>query len=172
MIEFSLSDFDGNRLREEPVFRREAVRAVIFRNDRLLMIYSPVNGDYKFPGGGIEPEETGEGALKREVREECGTELAAIGRQIGRVTEERPCPDKNFDRLFMTSSYYLCTVDRSIFEEQQLDGYEEELGFTPLWISPEEALSANEAVLAGSRTPPPWTKRETLFLKRLIAKEE
>ena len=31
---------------------RVAVRAVVIRGGNLLMVYSPVNGDYKFPGGG------------------------------------------------------------------------------------------------------------------------
>jgi hypothetical protein len=36
---------------------RTAVRAVAIRRKKLLMVYSPVNGDYKFPGGGVSKKE-------------------------------------------------------------------------------------------------------------------
>lgn len=53
-------------------FYRETVRAVLIKDSRILLIYSPINGDYKFPGGGIEEPETHELSLKREIMEECG----------------------------------------------------------------------------------------------------
>ena len=59
---------------EGKTFQREAVRGVIFRDGELLMIYSTVNGDYKFPGGGIEADELHAEALQREIQEECGAE--------------------------------------------------------------------------------------------------
>ncbi|WP_377890809.1 NUDIX domain-containing protein [Alkalihalobacillus sp. R86527] len=36
---------------------REAVRAVMIRGDRILLVHSNL-GDYKFPGGGVEESET------------------------------------------------------------------------------------------------------------------
>lgn len=53
----------------------EAVRAVVIRDRSLLMVYSPVNGDYKFPGVGVGENESHKVALKREVAEECGMNL-------------------------------------------------------------------------------------------------
>jgi 8-oxo-dGTP diphosphatase len=55
----------------EGVVRRTAVRAVIRRGDELLMIHSSVGGDFKFPGGGLEPgESTGAASawVARELR--------------------------------------------------------------------------------------------------------
>ena len=63
--------------------QRAAVRAVVLRGRTLLMVYSPVNGDYKFPGGGVDEYENHEIALKREVAEECGMNLTHILREIG-----------------------------------------------------------------------------------------
>lgn len=37
---------------------REAVKGIIFRKNKILLIHSRVNNDYKFPGGGIEKNET------------------------------------------------------------------------------------------------------------------
>ena len=60
----------GNKLIEHSIIKqknlnlqgraviRNAVRAVISKDNQFLMIYSPLNGDYKFPCGGIENGET------------------------------------------------------------------------------------------------------------------
>lgn len=49
---------------------REAVRGIIKHENKLLMVYSSKDGDYKFPGGGVDVGETHEEALVREIREE------------------------------------------------------------------------------------------------------
>lgn len=36
---------------EGSIFHREAVRGIIIKNKKILMIYSRENGDFKFPGG-------------------------------------------------------------------------------------------------------------------------
>ncbi len=46
---------------------RKAVRAVIEREDKLLMIYSNRIGDLKLPGGGFKFGETESDVLKREI---------------------------------------------------------------------------------------------------------
>lgn len=60
------------------------------------MIYSPKNGDYKFPGGGVDHGESFEEALIREIREECGVTVARIEREFGCVIEyDRPAESGN-----------------------------------------------------------------------------
>ena len=144
---------------------RTAVRAVVIRGGNLLMVYSPVNGDYKFPGGGVGESENHEVALKREVAEECGMNLTRILEGIGCIVEYAIPMKTEFDVFKMTSSYYLCEVDSKV-KKQRLDLYEEELGFQPVWINIATAIQTDKTVL-GSKTkkPPQWTAREVFMLE-------
>lgn len=146
---------------------RAAVRAVVMRERRLLMIYSPVNGDYKFPGGGVEIGENPEIALRREVAEECGMNLTRILEGIGCIIEYA-IPIKNiFDVFKMTSSYYLCEIDSTV-EAQRLDAYEEDLGFQPTWVDIDTAIQTNKVILrAETKRPPQWTAREVYMLEHI-----
>lgn len=145
-------------------FHREAVRGIILQQGKLLMVYSVQNGDYKFPGGGVQPDESHDDALRREIREECGARLMDIERPFGKVIEYDVPVEQDYDVFQMTSYYYLCQTDQAL-GEQQLDPYEAALGFRPGWVELEDALRANAAVLrAGLPGTPRWTRREVFVL--------
>lgn len=145
--------------------QRAAVRAVVIREEKLLMVYSPVNGDYKFPGGGIEKIENPELALKREVAEECGMNLTHILEDIGSIVEYAIPMKTEFDVFKMTSSYYLCEVGSAI-ETQRLDAYEKDLGFQPVWVDIYKAIQTNQSILRSkTKKPPQWTAREIFMLE-------
>jgi acetyl-CoA carboxylase carboxyl transferase subunit beta len=58
---------------------KEAVSALIFHGDKVLLIqrgHEPAMGKWSLPGGGVEPGETYEQALIREVREETGLSVS------------------------------------------------------------------------------------------------
>ena len=149
-------------------FIRKAVRAVITNEDRILMIHSGINGDYKFPGGGIESSETHEQALRREIAEECGLELRTAGKLIGEITEYGSSRDTVYDFFRMDSYYYSCEVDSFDFHELDLDDYEQKLKFRPVWIPPADAAAQNKHLLKSGRKFPRWTIRETYFLDYLL----
>lgn len=144
---------------------RIAVRAVIQRGENLLMIFSANVGDYKFPGGGVQADETHEQALRREVREECGAELSHIGEEIGSVVEYNHAKDAGFETFKMTSHYYRCEVMDG-FGAQNLDGYERDLGFTPVWIAIDDAIRINKSLRALPNASG-WFRRETFVLEYL-----
>jgi ADP-ribose pyrophosphatase len=107
------------------VFRRPSARAIIRREGKLRLVYSPVEKYYKFPGGGIHDDEDRVDALVREVREETG--LAVIPetvKEYGSVLR-RQNSDRDKNTIFEQENYYyFCDVlDANI--GQDLDSYEE-----------------------------------------------
>lgn len=144
---------------------RTAVRAVIQREYDLLMVYSSNVGDYKFPGGGVNDGESHEQALERELREECGASLLSVDAELGVVIEYKFAEEKDFDAFKMTSHYYFCKI-RDGFSEQNLDGYEKDLGFKPVWLDIDDAISENRSLL-DSQTSPEWLRRELFVLEHI-----
>ena len=155
-------NFDGKTI------YREAVRGVIFRNRALLMVYSPKNGDYKFPGGGVDTGETHETAIVREIREECGAKVLSINDELGKVIEFDIPIEEDYDVFKMVSFYYICEVDPD-FGEQSLDQYEKDLGFTPIWVDIDKAILTNK-MLIDSNNFPRWTPREIFVLEYIKEK--
>lgn len=142
---------------------RNAVRAVILHGRNLLMVYSSAVGDYKFPGGGVDKGETHAQALTREIREECGASLTRIGCGIGAVIEYNLPIEQDYDAFKMTSYYYQCDMEETL-GAQKLDGYEQELGFQPVWIDIDNAIRLNKNLLNSDRTPE-WLRREIFVLE-------
>lgn len=149
--------------REGRTIFREAVRGIILNGRDVFMIHSPVNGDYKFPGGGVQPGETHDQALRREVMEESGRSIAGVHGEFGMITEYDIPKEPDYDVFKMTSYYYLCTLDES-FSSQNLDDYERDLAFQPVWVDIDHAIQTNKSVLAAEGEKPLWTRRETFTL--------
>jgi 8-oxo-dGTP pyrophosphatase MutT (NUDIX family) len=146
---------------------REAVRAIILRDNRLLMVYSQRNGDYKFPGGGIQAGETHAAALIREIREECGASGIYILKSFGKAIEYNRSIEAEYEVFQMTSYYYLCQCDEAL-GPQQLDRYEQELGFVPVWVEIEQAIQTNTALVLDEHNPPArWTRRDLAVLEQI-----
>ncbi|MGC1377625.1 MAG: NUDIX domain-containing protein [Anaerolineales bacterium] len=148
---------------------RDSVRGIIPHRHDLLMVYSAQTGGYKFPGGGICNGETHEEALRREIQEESGAALSEIKRAFGKVIEYDAPIEPDYDVFRKTSYYYVCRVD-DVLGKCRLDAYEEDLGFTPVWIDMDAAIQANSLLLQGDRQEiPQWTMRELFVLQQVKA---
>ncbi len=143
---------------------REAVRAIVIRDGKLLMIHSTVNGDYKFPGGGIQEKECHADALIREMAEESGARVNSTPHPFGKVFEFDFPIEKCFDSFCMTSYYYCCQVDPD-FGPLNLEDYEARLGFTPVWIDVDSAITNNQKLLTSGKRVERWVRRETRVLE-------
>jgi len=126
---------------------RNAVRAVIVKDDKLFMVYLNKTNEYKFPGGGIDKNETYEEALIREVKEETGASVKRIGNLVGRITEYNREEKDCVDYFKMVSTYYEVEID-DIICEQKLETYEKNLGFMPRWVNVIEAESTNKSMIS------------------------
>ncbi|WBQ02459.1 NUDIX domain-containing protein [Kribbella sp. CA-293567] len=147
---------------------RVAVRGVLFRGDELLLLGSR-HGDYKFPGGGVEPGETLQTALQREFLEECGLREVAVGERLGDTVEYARSADPAYEVFKMTSHYFACTSRATPTGVQQLETYEANLELEPRWVTVEQALEANRAVLASGVGVMRWLTRETKALEMLFS---
>lgn len=153
---------EGINLEGKTIYR-DAVRGVIIKGKKILMIYRAKSGDYKFPGGGVEEGETYEEALVREIKEETGATILSIKGELGKVIEYGIPREEDYDVFKMTSFYYFCEVDDEL-GEQSLEQVEKDQGFEPVWIDIDEAILVNQGFI-DSNNFARWTPRETFILK-------
>ena len=147
-------------------FKRDSARGIIFIDGKLLMVKNQKYGEYKFPGGGIDPGETNTDALIREVKEETGYVLIKESiQEYGKTLVLRKGLGK--DEIFEQESfYYTCKVsEHNISEPTPDSGYETEFGYAPILVSPGDAIAANEALLNIPETP--WTIRDLAVLREI-----
>lgn len=146
-MQFELQ-FITDELPDNPVQikKRTAVRGVIHYQNKLLMVRTN-EGDYKFPGGGMEEGETDKETLLREIKEETGYTDIHIGLLIGKAFEQNIDTEDPSQYFQMESRYYECWLMSDCRAESAMDGYEEKLGFAPEFVTVEEAYCSNRKLL-------------------------
>ncbi len=137
---------------------REIVRAIVMNGDRFLFVRAVRDDAFgkatliETSGGGVEPGEAPDDAIRRELREELGAEVEIICR-IGTVSDYY-----NLIHRHNLNRYYLCRAlsfgDRHLTEEEAEDFHLSVMN-----------LSYDEAVAE-------YTLRSSTALGRLIAKRE
>ena len=145
------------------IYRRTAVRGIVQRGGKYLFVYSRKYGDCKFPGGGMEPDETHADTLIREMREETGYDVLPDTLRACLLVHERR---KGLfgDLLCMDSYYYCCAVGDTV-HPQKLDASERDEDYEVCWLTLAEAAARNKA--ADAQTT--WVQRELAVLKYLNA---
>lgn len=125
--------------------KRPSIRAVIFKGDKLAMVYSVRDGYYKFPGGGMEEGEDQRSTLIREVREEVGLNVIPSSiKEFGEVVELRKSNIFENTVFEQESFYYFCDTEEAT-GDQHLDDYEADAGFELRYVTIEDAITANQS---------------------------
>ncbi len=124
-------------------FVRNSARSIILRDGKVAMIHSLKQDYYKFPGGGIEADETPVEAMIRETREEAGLVVRPeTVREYGLVHRiQRGGVDPN-ECFIQDNFYYLCDAEAEILTPQMED-YEAEAGFTLEFVDARHAIRTN-----------------------------
>ncbi len=109
---------------------REASRAIIIKDGKILLTYETNTDVYMSPGGGVEPGETLEECCVREIREEAGYTVKPL--ELFVIINEY-C----FETLYV-SNYFVCEITEK--SEQKLTEIEIEHGATPVWLDFDKAI--------------------------------
>jgi len=124
-------------------FVRPSARAIIIKDNKIYMVHSLVYDYYKFPGGGIDKDESNIDALIRETAEEAGLVVIKDSiKEYGYVHRIKKAKDSGYSIFIQDNFYYLCDVeDRKI--NQNLDDYEDFEKFTLELVNPKIAIDIN-----------------------------
>lgn len=141
---------------------RKSARAIVL-NERGEMATQYLHNYmfHKLPGGGVDPGETIEEALKREVREEvgCNSEIVRI---LGTIIEYR---DKY--KLLHISYGFVAKVSGEI-GVPELEECEIEEGQETLWLKPEVVLKKMESDQPGKYEGLFILEREKTFIAEFL----
>lgn len=124
-------------------FVRNSARSIILRDGKVAMIHSLRDDYYKFPGGGIEKDETPVEAMIRETREEAGLVVRPeTVREYGLVHRiQRGGVDPN-ECFIQDNFYYICEAEEEI-HPPQMEDYEQAAGFTLEFVDARHAIRTN-----------------------------
>jgi ADP-ribose pyrophosphatase YjhB (NUDIX family) len=130
---------------------REVVRAIVIRDNLILLMYSQKDQMYGTPGGGIILNESKLDTLHRELEEEVGANQIKILEHLGFTDEIRESRSLYGKVVNIVSDYY--HVDVLHFISAKLEEHEEEMGLIPMWVNINEAIAQNQKILSSLNLP-------------------
>ena len=116
---------------ENPFKVREACRAIIVKDDNILISYETQTNQLMLPGGGLESGETYEQCLIRELEEETG--------YIIEVNEKIVTINEYYGDTLWINHYYICNIVGN--GNIKLSQEEKQEGMIPKWFNLSECLN-------------------------------
>ncbi len=124
-------DIYGKYYNENPSKVRETCRAIIVKDEKLLISYETKTDQLMMPGGGLESQETYEQCLIREIEEETG--------YIIEVKEKIVTINEYYGDTLWINHYYTCNIVGN--GSVKLSQEEMQEGMTAKWINWNECLN-------------------------------
>ncbi len=152
-----------------PCLTRNAARAIVIKDEQILLVFTQKYQDYSLPGGGINLDETHIQGLIRELEEETGAQNIINIQEFGRYEEIRLRSKNGYDLIKMLSFCYTCDIDEHRLP-LKLEDYEIKNGMRAFWINIDKAIAHNLNTLANAKQHGLSIVRET-YLLQLIARE-
>jgi 8-oxo-dGTP pyrophosphatase MutT (NUDIX family) len=147
LFEIDLDDYN----KSGKAFIRPSARAILIKDNKIYMVHSLLYDYYKFPGGGIEHDESNIDALIRETAEEAGLIVIKDSiKEYGYVHRIQKSDHNDYSMFIQDNYYYLCDVENNRIN-QKLDDYEEHEKFTLELVNPKIAIDANRNKKHGSK---------------------
>lgn len=166
LYEFDYKDYD----KCTKSYERNAVRAIIRKDDKIAMVKSDKEGYYKFPGGGMEKNESKIDTLIRETLEETGLSIIPESIKEYGFTREKRKGTYDFDEIFIQNSYYYTAEITDSISKLSLDEYEKILGYHLEFVPLKIAYDANMSI--GNNYHSSFILREAKVLELLIKENE
>lgn len=138
LFEIDTKDYDLNG----KIVIRPSVRSIIIKDGLVALVHSEKYNYYKFPGGGIEANETHEEALIRETLEESGLKVIKKSIKPYGIVHRIQKGVRGEDVFIQDNFYYFCDVENSVYN-QNLDPYESDEKFTLYFMDPVDAIHEN-----------------------------
>ncbi|WP_163933431.1 NUDIX hydrolase [Paraferrimonas sp. SM1919] len=148
------------------IFTRKSARAIVLKEQQILLLYTGRYDDYSLPGGGVDDGESIEQGLIRELAEETGANNIKVEKEFGLYEEIRPWNRHGYELVHMLSYCYVCSIGDQL-DAPKLEDYEHANGMKPVWISLDEAIKHNQQTFSDSDKAGLSLQREITLLKKI-----
>src|SRR3989339_1678788 len=135
---------------------RDSAAAVVFKDDKVLVLFNKKFNIYRLPSGGMERGETVEDTVQRELREEAGYTDYEVVDDLGMIESNFYAVDKNiqWNKLQRVLKLKLLSDKKTDTAFESYEDYEAN------WLAPDEAIEKLKT----------YNGSEEIFIRRALEK--